>query len=416
MKILLVTRGSQGDVLPYLPVAAELVKRGHEVTVNLPRIFEDIIKPYNLTYVLQDFDDIRGMIDAAAEKSQKLRPFLKWTREVIDMQFAQLTPLLEQHDLLVSTNSEFAVASIAEYCGKPLIRTAYAPFLPGKKIPPAFLPFPKPNPIITPGLLWKLMNRITNFMVRGTINKNRATYNLLPIKNFGYHAGQNSHNFLMFSRHLGEVDPDWQFEWTIGGYCFNDTFEYDKAAYEEMMAFVNSNDRPVIFFTLGSCNAKDGNRFCETLIRVCRQHDYRLIVGSGWSGTGLTLSQEERFFVMKHPVPHFLIFPHCTGVIHHGGCGTTHSVARAGVPQLITPQVIDQPYWSYRINQLGLGPEGLKIGKASDKEIERQVCDLVTNPLYKKKAAATGEKIRNEKGVNDLCDYIETFSKPSFES
>lgn len=67
-------------------------------------------------------------------------------RNVIDKQFDQLIPLLKEHDILVSTNSEFAVASIAEYCKKPLIRTAYAPFLPGKKIPPAVLPFPKPKP------------------------------------------------------------------------------------------------------------------------------------------------------------------------------------------------------------------------------------------------------------------------------
>ena len=44
MKILLVTRGSQGDVLPYLAVARELVKRGHEVTVNIPHVFEEIAK------------------------------------------------------------------------------------------------------------------------------------------------------------------------------------------------------------------------------------------------------------------------------------------------------------------------------------------------------------------------------------
>ena len=51
MKILLVTRGSQGDVLPYLAIASELIKRGHEVTINLPRIFEEQIKPYHINYV-----------------------------------------------------------------------------------------------------------------------------------------------------------------------------------------------------------------------------------------------------------------------------------------------------------------------------------------------------------------------------
>ena len=135
MKILLVTRGSQGDVLPYLAIAAELERRGHEVTINLPQIFEETVKPYGFKYVLQQFDDIGGMIDSAAQNSHKFRPFLKWMRNVIDKQFDQLIPLLKEHDILVSTNSEFAVASIAEYCKKPLIRTAYAPFLPGKKIP-----------------------------------------------------------------------------------------------------------------------------------------------------------------------------------------------------------------------------------------------------------------------------------------
>ena len=53
MKILLVTRGSQGDVLPYLAVARELVKRGHEVTVNIPHVFEEMAKKTVLKRVLK---------------------------------------------------------------------------------------------------------------------------------------------------------------------------------------------------------------------------------------------------------------------------------------------------------------------------------------------------------------------------
>ena len=96
MKILLVTRGSQGDVLPYLAIAAELERRGHEVTINLPQIFEETVKPYGFKYVLQQFDDIGGMIDSAAQNSHKFRPFLKWMRNVIDKQFDQLIPLLKE--------------------------------------------------------------------------------------------------------------------------------------------------------------------------------------------------------------------------------------------------------------------------------------------------------------------------------
>ena len=214
---------------------------------------------------------------------------------------------------------------------------------------------------------------------------------------------------MLFSQHLGNVDPDWTFEWSIGGYCFNDTFQYDEKAYEEMISFVDSAQSPIIFFTLGSCSSKDGNRFSKALVDICKKHDYRLIIGSGWAKTGITLQADKHLFLMKQPVPHNLIFPHCDGVIHHGGCGTTHSVGRAGKPQLITPLIIDQPYWSYRIHQLGLGPEGLKIAKASEQEIERKVCDLVTNPLYKKNAAHIGEMIQKEGGIKNICDSIEKF-------
>lgn len=409
MRILLVTRGSQGDVLPYLAVASELARRGHDVTVNLPQIFEETIKPYGLKYVLQQFDDIGGMIDHASRQSRKFGPFLTWMRDVIDKQFEQLMPLMEDHDLLVSTNSEFSAASIAEYHKKPLIRTAYAPFLPGKKIPPATFPFPKPGKIITPGLLWKLMNRMSNYMVRGTINTNRAKYGLPPIRNFGYHAGENSYNYLMFSVFLGDTDPDWTFKWAAGGYCFNDTFTYNETAYQEMMAYVKQDNRPLLFFTLGSCNSKDGNKFCQSLVRTCKKHNYRLIVGSGWAKTGIELLPDEHLFLMKDPVPHYMIFPHCDGVIHHGGCGTTHSVARAGKPQIITPLIIDQPYWAYRLSQQGLGPEALKISKATEEEIERKVCDLLSNADYKQNALRLGELIRKEEGVKNMCDYIEQF-------
>lgn len=36
--------------------------------------------------------------------------------------------------------------------------------------------------------------------------------------------------------------------------------------------------------------------------------------------------------------------------------------------------------------------------------------DLVTNPDYKKNAAAVAEQIKSEKGIEKLCDYIESLA------
>ncbi|GAA3640372.1 hypothetical protein GCM10022223_69560 [Kineosporia mesophila] len=45
----------------------------------------------------------------------------------------------------------------------------------------------------------------------------------------------------------------------------------------------------------------------------------------------------------------------CAALVHHGGAGTTTTAAGAGVPQVIVPQVVDQPYFAGRVAELGIG-------------------------------------------------------------
>ena len=157
MKILLVTRGSQGDIYPYLTIASALIKRGHQVTLNLPQIFEKEAKAYQLDYVLQDFDDIQGMVSKAGEKSEGAKPYLKWMRDVIDVQFKQLIPLLKRHDILIY-NSEFAAASVADYCQKPFVPVALCAHIP-VGASPSYLPLAKASSEFSlPSFIWKLLN------------------------------------------------------------------------------------------------------------------------------------------------------------------------------------------------------------------------------------------------------------------
>jgi len=409
MKIFLVTRGSHGDIFPYLSVASELTRRGHDITLSLPRIFEKEAQNLNLNYVLQASDDINGMLEGAAQANQSFKYILKWIRRVIDEQFKEFIPILEKHDIFVSSNTEFSAVSIAEYCKKPLIRTAYAPLIPGKKIPPPIMPLSNTNRIITPAVMWGLLNRGTDFMVRKTINKNRTRLGMLPIKKYGVHAAGNAYNFLMHSNYLGNTDPDWKYRWKIGGYCFNNSFEYDKESYEDLINFMERDRRPSIFFTLGSCDAKKKEYFCKNLLHVCTELECKLIVGSGWSKTGSGLNNNENLFILDKAVPHSLIFPHCDAIIHHGGSGTTHSSALAGKPQMIIPLIIDQDYWASRIKDLNVGPGKINIS-ISRWSLKEKVNDLISNQVYKDNANTLAINMEKENGVQSLCNYIESFA------
>jgi len=178
MKILLVTRGSQGDTFPYLRLALELKNRGHSVTINLPSVFEKEGKNIGVRVVPQVSDDIPGVLEEAPDTKN----LLEWTTRVIDSQFRELIPLLNEHDIMIASNTEFAAGSIAEYCGKPLIRTAYGPFLPSRTIPPPVFPWPRPNPLIRPVFLWGILNMGLNLMVKKKINKHRKALGMTLIK------------------------------------------------------------------------------------------------------------------------------------------------------------------------------------------------------------------------------------------
>jgi UDP:flavonoid glycosyltransferase YjiC (YdhE family) len=411
VKVLLVVRGSQGDVYPYLGLAGELEKRGHDVTLSLPRIFENEARSAALHYVLQAFDDIEGMMGDVPDTKN----LLDWTRRVIASQFTEIIPLLRQSDVLVAANTEFAAASIAEYCNKPLIRTAFGPFIPGRVIPPPVFPWSKPHPVFRPVFLWALLNLGLNLMVKKIINRHRCALGMRPIADQADHAPSIGDNYLMYSKYLGNTDPAWKYRWNIGGYCFNDTFPYSRKAYEKYLAFIKKDDRPAVFFTLGSCNAVKRDRFAAWLFDICRENNYRLVVGCGWWEVGARLPASEDLFLLDSAIPHHLVFPHVTAIIHHGGSGTTHSASRAGKPQMVVPLLLDQFYWGQRICDLGAGPGSVKMSGISKKYLARRVTDLLTNPEYRKNAGALAGRMREERGLENICEHIESYGEMAEE-
>jgi UDP:flavonoid glycosyltransferase YjiC (YdhE family) len=409
VKILLVTRGSQGDIYPYLRLAKELESRGHYVTLSLPKAFEADAKDAGVRFLIQAFDDIEGMMQGGFLSTQAL---LDWTRRVIASQFDELIPLLKEHDILVASNTEFAAPSVAEYCGKPLIRTNYGPFIPSKIIPPPVMPWPEPHPVFRPALLWMFLNTGLNLMVLKTLNRRRKELGMKAVRDQAEHAPAHSDNYCMYSRYFGTYDLNWKYQWEIGGYCFNDSFSYDQEALKDFQSFIKKDGRPAVFFTLGSCNAKARDAFAERLFEVVCRRNLKLVVGCGWWNTGGHLGRRENLYLLDTPIPHYLIFPFCDGIIHHGGVGTSHSAARSGRPQMIAPLFLDQFYWGNRVKRLGIGPGTVDIRRTSYRRLEKMVLDLVANEAYKKNAAALGERVRSERGVEAFCEHIESYDIP----
>ena len=88
-------------------------------------------------------------------------------------------------------------------------------------------------------------------------------------------------------------------------------------------------------------------------IDVVRAQGHRVLISRGWADLALIDDSNDCFIVGE--VNQQALFPRVAAVVHHGGAGTTTAAARAGTPQVVVPQIVDQPYWASRVWDLGIG-------------------------------------------------------------
>ena len=88
-------------------------------------------------------------------------------------------------------------------------------------------------------------------------------------------------------------------------------------------------------------------------IEAIRAQGRRTLLARGWADLALIDDRDDCFAVGE--VDQQALFRRVAAVVHHGGAGTTTTAARAGAPQMVIPQVADQPYWAGRVADLGIG-------------------------------------------------------------
>jgi vancomycin aglycone glucosyltransferase len=118
----------------------------------------------------------------------------------------------------------------------------------------------------------------------------------------------------------------------------------------ELEAFLDAGTPPV-YVGFGSMRApKD---FARTAIEAVRAQGRRALLAHGWADLALIDEKDDCFAVGE--VNQQALFARVPAVVHHGGAGITTTAARAGAPQVVVPQMADQPYWAARVADLGIG-------------------------------------------------------------
>lgn len=398
MKAVLSSRGSRGDVNPIIEIGSGLKKKGHDIKICVPAMFKEYAQNQNIDVSLYE-EDSQEVMQGLGSGLNSVRNGMKFFENSIDQQFEFMLQATEKADVLITTVNELSAPTVAEYRKIPHFRLTFAPILPGNH-PPPFSPWQKLPPYLN-RTGWKALNILSGMAIRKFINKKRKELGLKPALNSNeYHTGQ-SHTLLSINPDLAPPCSTWEgrYNYDYVGYCYG---QIDGNLNKDLLDFIE-NGSPPVYVGFGSVHIKNPGKFTEMVVEAVNKTKCRVVLGQGWVGLGNGYLQDDIFCV--NDTHHATLFPKMAGIIHHGGSGTTHTSAKAGIPQFILPQFMDQYYWGHRVHQMGMGPKPVIPKRIKSADLSNAY-DGITNGMYRKNVTELAKRMKDEDGVKKSIKII----------
>ena len=350
MRILLSSWGSRGDIEPLAALALRLRELRADVRVCAPPDEEFSALFARVGVPLIPLGPSTRSV-AAGRKAPSPDAAFRLAAELVAARFEALPAAAEGCDAIVTTGLMPAGArDVAELLGIRYVLATFHVFgLPSPHFAPSARPGKQSSPDETDNrTLWAQDAERVNALYAEPLNRGRAAIGLPPVDNVRDHvlAGQvwlAADPVLAPWKDLTDLDIVQTGAWILPD---------ERPLPEGLEAFLSAGEAPV-YVGFGSMAMRTSEDLGRVAIEAARANGRRLILARGWADLGLADDGDDCRIVGE--VNHQALFRRMAAVVHHGGAGTTHTAALAGVPQVIVPQIVDQPHWARRVAELGIG-------------------------------------------------------------
>ncbi len=414
-RIVLTTWGSLGDLHPFLAVAIELQRRGHDAVLATLPSWRDNVERAGIGFrplrpdVPMSEDEARQVVRRVLDSrdgprylfSSFLGPRL---REAYDDTVAAVAGA----DLVVSHQLPQTTPIVAERSGMPWVSAVVAPmgFLsawdpPSPPQAPALRPLIAMHPVM--GRAFTGIARIVTERWMAPVYRLRAE---LGMARGGHPLFEGQHSparvLALFSPLLGGKQPDYPPQTVVTGFPFYDAAP-SRPVDPALAAFLDGGEPPVVF-TLGSSAVWVADDFYEVSVAAVEALGTRALLLVGDDPAPLRARVPAGIGVFDY-APHALVMPCASVIVHQGGVGTTAQALRSGRPSLIVPFGQDQPDNARRAVRLGVARTIARGQYRRDRVINELTA--LTTPGYARRAASVGEQIASERGAERAADEIE---------
>ncbi|GFG73657.1 glycosyltransferase [Mycobacterium botniense] len=417
MKYVLANWGTRGEVEPFVAVARELLRRGHEVCLAVAPEMVDFVEAAGPAAVAYG-PDLQTILDAHRDywtlffrtpwKIQELNRLLHEVSEPLSQSrkkvTATLTSLADGADVLITgMNFEDAAANVAEYCDIPLATLHHFPLRANGKLLP-FLPPPVGRSAMTvfEWLSWHGTRRLEDDAERRAFGLPEAT---VPWPRRIAERGS-----LEIQAYDDVCFPGLAAEWAkwngqrpfVGAL----TMALPTDADEDVLSWIAAGTPPICF-GFGSVSVESPADTLAMISTVCAQLGERALVGAAGTDFG-DLRRFEHVKVVS-ALNYAAIFPACRAVVHHGGSGTTNAGLRAGIPTLILWTLPDQALWGAAVKRLQVGT-ARRFSATTEKTLVADLRKILAPPYPAQARAIAAQMSKPADSVAAAADLVEDFA------
>ncbi len=410
MRIDILAIGSRGDVQPYVALGLGLRSAGHAVRLVTLGGFEELVRGHGLGHLpigaspgaITDDIAARDWIERRDSTLGFLRGFVRVVPPLIEAGIASYWRACGDTEAVIASPMGLLVGvHVAERLRVPLIRTQLAP-RPDWAGRGSLLTAIRSDAKALLGAcflfaIWSRLRPATN-AARGKI----LALPPLPLREpFSSLDRKRIPVLDAYSPAVVPRPPEWG-DWIhVTGYWFlGDPLEWE--APRELVDFLSSGSPPV-FVGFGSTPFPRPEETAGLVVRALARSGDRGVLVAG--GSGLPIGRLSDGVLSVVSVPHGWLFSRVRAAVHHGGAGVTGAALRAGLPSVVVPVFADQPFWGRRVFELGAGPRPIPA-KGLTEEALANAIRLTSDEEMRRRAAALGERIREEDGVARAVEAI----------
>jgi UDP:flavonoid glycosyltransferase YjiC (YdhE family) len=404
MKTIVATYGTEGDARPFAALCRGLIDAGHQArlladaaTLGSARALGVPTTPLSgdIRGALAADRNVGGVVARGGGFNVTARALATIANENADSWLRAIIEVGEGCDAILGAGlAAFAGFSAAEVLGAKAIGAGMIPITPTAAFPSPFLP-PKWVP--------RWLNRASHAFVNATLwkafrdktNAARARFKLAPRKA----VWTDLPMLYGVSPALLPAPVDWPANVRLSGQWL--ARRADWSPPPALADFLAAGDAP-IYIGFGSMTGFDSARLLDALRGALAGR--RALFHVGWSGVYAKALPGNMFAIGD--TPHDWLFPQTAAVIHHGGSGTSHSAARAGVPSIAVPFAGDQFFWAERLRLAGVAPAAVN-GRRPKVEDFTRALDLAAADAIRTGAQSLGTRMRAEDGVANAVEALE---------